>query len=163
MIARLKITGLQKQLVMQTNTFSLDLSSNMIVYVICDNKKANILHYAWGQDIKVMVELKKKRKMFRPMHEGPAQGVGERLRCSRWARWREPTTLFLASPSQVCEGPGDRRGCTGCRGPGRSLAARGRRPHSGFVLHRYRAWAAGSGADLRPPGAAWWAHPWMVT
>lgn len=63
MIARLKITGLQKQLVMQTNTFSLDLSSNMIVYVICDNKKANILHYAWGQDIKVMVELKKKENV----------------------------------------------------------------------------------------------------
>lgn len=50
-----------KKHVMQTNTLSLDLSRNMIVYVMCENKKANILQQCLGTryGIKVMVEFKK--------------------------------------------------------------------------------------------------------
>lgn len=100
--------------------------------------------------------------LFRPMFEGPTRGGGERLWCSWWSRWRELTTPYLASLPPACEGPGGQRWCTGCRGPGRSPAVHGRRRHSGFVSHRCRAWAAGSGVDLLPPGATWWARLWRA-
>lgn len=87
--------------------------------------------------------------------KGLVQGEVGKMWYSRWSRWKGQTTLCPAEPPRACEDPGGQRWCTGCRGPGRIPAKRGRRQHWGFEWHHCRVWVADSAADLLRRGAAW--------